>query len=264
MEHEGHRARLKARFCNTGLDGLLDHEALELLLCYAIPRRDVKPMAHALLQRFGSLEAVLNARREELMQAAGVGENAALLLRLTGELERRCRMQAQHKKEKPALKTALDAARYAAALCAGNRYECVYVASLDKNKRVLHSSCIHTGSLTETPLYPRNVVEEALLQRAHGVLLIHNHPSGDPTPSKNDATVTENVMRALDGVDITLFDHIIAGDGCCYSMSRGIRIELSAYAETEPQTAGTAQMTAPPEYHNTLPQAAETIREGDC
>ncbi len=257
MAHEGHRARLRERYRESGISGLLDHEALELLLTYAIPRRDTKPMAHALLDRFGTLQGVMQARPEELCRVAGVGDAAALLLRLTGELNGRIALQEQNKKHKPQLKTALDAARYASALMAGERYECVYVISLDVNRRVLHATRIHGGSLTETPIYPRTVVEEALLQRAHAALLVHNHPSGDPLPSGNDVSVTESVGRALAAVEIQLFDHIITGDGCCYSLNRGITIDIHAQS---PVFEGARAKLYPPEE---LPAAAEMEHKGE-
>jgi len=169
--HKNHRQRLRDRYEKTRLDGFADHEALELLLTFAIPRGDVNPTAHRLLERFGSLERVLQASPKELAQVFGIGEKSALLLSVCGELYARIGVQRATKTQAPVLDNAQQAARFALELCRGERYECVYLVSLDKNRRVLHQTRLFQGTLTETPLYPRQVVEAALQNRAHSVLL---------------------------------------------------------------------------------------------
>ena len=220
--HEGHRQRLRERYVNTGLDGFEEHELLELLLTYAIPRHNTNDTAHSLIGRFGSLSSVLEAEVAELASISGVGEYAAVFLRLIGDTARKSAKVSPRRQLR--LNTPAAAAAFALDLLRGERYECVYVVSLDKNMRLLHAERLLTGTLTEAPLYPRRVVECALMHRAHSVLLLHNHPSGDASPSQSDAQATEAVKTALNSIDIRLFDHIVVGKNEAYSFSRGIRI----------------------------------------
>lgn len=220
--HEGHRQRLRERYIKTGPDGFMEHELLELLLTYAIPRRNTNDIAHSLIRRFGSLSSVLCADAAELASIDGVGDSTAVFLRLIGDVGRKA-VRANDRKA-PLLGTPAAAVSFALELLAGERYESVYVVSLDKSMRLLHAERLLTGTLTEAPLYPRRVVESALHHRAHAVLLLHNHPSGDPSPSESDAQATEAVKKALNSIDIRLFDHIIVGRNAAYSFSRGISI----------------------------------------
>lgn len=220
--HEGHRQRLRERYMKTGPDGFMEHELLELLLTYATPRRNTNDIAHSLISRFGSLSSVLCADVAELACVDGVGDYTAVFLRLCGDAGRKAAKASGTKP--PRLSTPAAAVSFALELLDGERYESVYVVSLDKNMRLLHAERLLTGTLTEAPLYPRRVVESALMHRAHAVLLLHNHPSGDPSPSQSDAQATEAVKKALNSIDIRLFDHIIVGRNAAYSFSRGILI----------------------------------------
>lgn len=220
--HEGHRARLRERYMKTGPEGFMEHELLELLLTYAIPRRNTNDVAHSLISRFGSLSSVLSADVAELSTVDGVGSSAAIFLRLCGDAGRKATNASSEKA--PRLNTPAAAVSFALELLSGERYESVYIVSLDKSMRLLHAERLLTGTLTEAPLYPRRVVESALMHRAHAVLLLHNHPSGDPSPSESDAQATEAVKKALNSIDIMLFDHIIVGRNAAYSFSRGILI----------------------------------------
>jgi len=250
--HQNHRERLRARYLETGFEGFADHEALELLLTFAIPRRDVNPIAHRLLERFGSLENVLKAKPGELTKLPGVGEKTALLLNVCGAMYRRIERQRAAKKSAVSLSNPAEAGRYALALTGGERYECGYVVSLDKNRRVLNHSRVFQGSLTELPLYPRQVVEVALQHRAHSVLLVHNHPSGDARPSLEDAEVTAAVERALSPIGIQLYDHIITGENMAYSFTgKGLMVYTPEGVEAiDPEkipTLGRRSMPAHPE-----------------
>ncbi len=225
--HDGHRERLRQRYRQTGLDGFADHEVLEFLLTFAIPRANTNPPGHSLLEQFGSLSGVLSAQEGELNQVAGIGPKAALLLQLCGDVMRRVQLQeAAGKQARPALRNPEAAARYAMELTRGQRYECVYVVGLDKNRKVLQANRLVQGTLTETPLYPRNVVETALMQQAHSVMLVHNHPSGDPRPSAADIAVTQTIQQALGCIDIQLFDHLIVGGRLVYSFTMGTALSF--------------------------------------
>lgn len=232
--HEGHRERLRERYICSGIDGFADHEVLELLLTYAIPRRNTNDIAHDLLACFGSLNAVFSAEVAELTTVRGVGESTAVFLHLLSDCARLHARQAKKDNERSRLASPVIAAAFALDLLGGERYESVYVVSLDKNMRLLHAERVLSGTLTEAPLYPRRIVESALMHRAHAVLLLHNHPSGDPSPSESDARATEAVKVALNSIDIRLFDHIIVGHGVVYSFSRGILIKPGHCAQGQP------------------------------
>lgn len=218
--HDGHRERLRARYAKNGLSGFTDHELLELLLTYAIPRRNTNEPAHLLLDRFGSINGVLHADMLQLMSIDGIGENAAIFLRLISDLQKRIALQ---KLEDPQgrirLKTPYDVAKYGFALMASEPYEVVRLVCLNKSKYIISSDEMSAGSLTEARIYQRVLVENALLHRAHTVILLHNHPSGNPTPSQADDETTAAVKAAFESVGIPMIDHIIVGfdSAYCYS-----------------------------------------------
>ena len=219
--HEGHRERLRARYCSNGIGAFTEHEFLELLLTYTIPRRNTNEIAHRLMERFGSLSAVFSAEVAELANIEGIGDRAAVFLRLVGDSASYYVEKTTKQKKRMQIASPADAAAYALDVMRNERYESVYAVSLDKNMRLLHTERLMTGSLSEAPLYPRRVVESALMHRASAVLLLHNHPSGDPTPSASDAEATQAVQKALNSIDIRLYDHLDVGQGGVYSFSRG-------------------------------------------
>lgn len=226
--HTGHRARLRKTYAAHGAEGFLDHQFLELLLTYALPRKDTNALAHALLQRFGSLESVVTAEVSQLMLVGGVGESAAIFLRMQGDLFRRLLLsRAANAKGDVRINTPDAAARYAVALLLLESYECVAVVCVNAKLIVTASETLQRGSLSEAQIYPRNIAEVALLRRAHGVLLIHNHPSGDPTPSQEDAKATESVRTALECVGVRLLDHMIVGGRNAYSFSANAVIDTA-------------------------------------
>ena len=208
--HDGHRARKREQFNRHGLDAFADHEALELLLFYAIPRVDVNPVAHRLLERFGPLEAVFSAPQEELMRVEGVGENAATLIRLLFPLCRRVRTSAG---QKPViLDTTARAGAYFLELFFGEKQEKVYEACLDAKGKLLSLHCLSEGTADRVGLNMRKIVENALASNASAVLLSHNHPSGIALPSSEDNLATMQTNAALSAVGVRLVDHIIVAD----------------------------------------------------
>ena len=218
--HKGHRQRLRERFRRQGLSGFAEHEVLELMLTYAIAQRDVNPIAHALIDRFGSLAAVLEADAGELMRVPGVGEQAATLIALMPELFGCYQRSLQG--ARPVIATYSDAVRYCMSLFFGAREEEVYLICLDQSGRVLHPALLRRGTIDRVSIYPREVVELALRYRAHAVLLAHNHPSGSTCASQADQTVTERIARALALVEVRLVDHLIIGGQSACSVMRGI------------------------------------------
>ena len=205
--HGGHRARLKQRYLSQGLDGFADHEALELLLTYAIPRADVNPLAHRLLEHFGSFHAVLDAEVSELTEVAGVGESTALLLRLLRDMNRRYLMDAREKR--PKLDNAEAAGRLFVPCFYGIREERVYAAFLDDELRLLHCRLLFEGGIDFAPVNVRKLVEAAIREQATGIVLAHNHPAGQAIPSLEDREATLQIRNALEAVQIRLLDHII-------------------------------------------------------
>ena len=223
--HSGHRERIREQYRLHGAEAFLDHQFLELLLTFAIPRKDTNELAHRLLERFGSLEGVVTAEIPQLMQTEGIGEGAAVFLRMQGDLFRRLRLRRlADTRGTIRLASPADAARYAVAQLSLNTYETVLAVCLNAKKVVQSCERMADGSLAEAQIYPRNIAEIALLRRAHGILLIHNHPSGDPTPSRADEETTLSVRAALESIGVQLFDHIVVGGEYAYSFSTGVVI----------------------------------------
>lgn len=217
--HAGHRERLRERLRTAGLSAFPEHEVLELLLTYAIPQRDVNPLAHELIAVFGSLNAVLGADENELMRVKGMGRSAALLLTMMPQLMRYCQMHALG--ERARIVTLQDARAYCAPLFFGVTQEQIYMLCLNQAGHVLHRSLLHTGTVDQVALHPRTVVETALRHNAHAVILAHNHPGGTAAPSQPDIDVTKRITTALYMIGIQLVDHMIFASGEAYSMIRG-------------------------------------------
>lgn len=206
--HEGHRSRLKNRFLEEGLDSFEDHQILELLLFYAIPRRDTNEIAHSLIIKYGSLSGVLEADPKDLANTPGLGENSAVLLSLIPSLAR-----VYHKDRwgiRPTLNSTAKAGEYILTLFAGRPYEVFYLICLDAQLHVISPALVHEGTIDQAPVYPRLIVETALRHKAHSVILAHNHPGGSASPSPQDIEVTHKIRSALEGISISVLDHIIA------------------------------------------------------
>ena len=208
--HEGHRARVKKRFLEEGLDHFSDIQALELLLFYALPRVDTNPIAHGLLDRFGSLSQVLEASPEELCKVPGVGENGALLLNLIPQMGR---FYMTDRAKSATILTSLEqCAEFLVPRFFGRKLETVFLLCLDAKCKVLCCKELGEGSVNSTGLSIRRVVETALGVNASSVVLAHNHPSGLAVPSAEDIQTTRRIAMALQAVEITLVDHIIVAD----------------------------------------------------
>lgn len=216
--HDGHREKMRRRFLITGLEGFADHEALELLLYYAIPRRDTNPIAHALLERYGSLSAVLSAPLEDLEKVEGIGESAAILLRLAPALSRKARIS--ELEQERAVASPDQAGLYLLEKFRGERREIVYQLCLDRKGRLLACKRLGDGSTSAAEMNIRQVVENALVTHASAVILAHNHPSGVALPSDEDYAATARVREALKTVDVTLVDHIVVADRDFVSMAQ--------------------------------------------
>ncbi len=208
--HDGHRERLKKQFREGGLDHFTDYQILELLLFYIIPRRDTNPIAHRLIDRFGSLSQVLEAPTEELEKVEGIGPNAALLLSLITEV---ARVYMVNRAEKQTMLNSIEeCGQYLKSFFIGRRVEMVYLLCLDAKCKVLSCREVGEGGVNSANVPIRKIVELALSQNASSVVLAHNHPSGLALPSEEDISTTRRVAAALSTVDIPLVDHIIVAD----------------------------------------------------
>lgn len=216
-EASGHRRRLRERFRRVGLAGFSEVETIELLLTFAIPRRDVKPLARALLAHYGSVKAVSDAPFEELTRFPGVGDAAATLMTLLRELCTLCLAQeAKAEKKGELIDTGEKAARYFRMKLGSCRKESFMVVYLNAQNRYLAGGVIR-GTVDHAHVYIREIAEKCLLCRASGVIVAHNHPSGVCDPSPEDIQLTRRLKTALENLNITLHDHLIVTASACRS-----------------------------------------------
>ena len=208
---QGHRDRLRTRLVTRGADALEDYELLETLLFAFIPRRDVKPVAKALLTRFGSLSALLAARPCDLTKVAGVGETVAAYIKATSEIGARATREAL--KARPVISSWAALQDYVRRELQHERREQFRVLFLDRKNQLIEDEIMGYGTVDHAPVYPREIARRALELHASSLILVHNHPSGDPTPSRPDIDMTREVIDALDALDITVHDHLIAARG---------------------------------------------------
>ena len=207
--YHGHRDRLRARFAENGGEALPDYELLELLLFRSIPRRDVKPIAKELLRRFGSFAEVLAAPIHRLLEIDGVGDSVASDLKIVEASARRLAKGAVAKRPVLASWTAvLDYCRTAMAFGEREQFRLLF---LDKRNALIADEVQQSGTVDHTPVYPREVVRRALELSATALILVHNHPSGDPTPSSADIRMTREIMDVAKPLGITVHDHVIVG-----------------------------------------------------
>lgn len=215
--HEGHRQRMKQQLKASGMDSLSDVQVLEVLLYYVIPRADTNPIAHRLLDRFGSLSGVLEAPAEELQKVEGMGENTANLICLFCQLERRHLMDRTNGTR--ILNTTTKCGQYLTPRFHGEKEEVVYLLCLDAKCGVIDCVPVHRGGVNVADVSVRKIVKAALDTGATSVVLAHNHPAGLALPSPEDIQTTQTVRAALDAVGIVLVDHVIVADDDFVSLS---------------------------------------------
>lgn len=215
--HKGHRDRLKKRFLEDGLDSFTDIQVLELLLFYVIPRKDTNPIAHALLERFGTLSQVLEASVEELKKVDGIGHETAVFLHLIPAAGRY--YMVDKAMQSKVLNTLEQCGRYLMPYFFGRQVETVFLLCMDAKCKVLCCKEVGEGSVNSAGISVRKIVETALAANATTVVLAHNHPSGIALPSAEDIQTTRRVAAALRSVDIQLVDHIVVADDDYVSMA---------------------------------------------
>jgi len=208
---DGHRTRMRARLLTAGPDALADHEMLEMVLFLALPRRDTKPIARDLLTRFGSYAAAIAAPLQELRGVEGLGEAGTAALKLVQAAALRlAKAEVLHQ---PVLNDWDRLMAYLNAVMARERVEQFRVLFLDNRNRLLADEAQARGTVNHTPVYPREVVKRALELHATALILVHNHPSGDPTPSREDIDMTREITSAAAALSIVLHDHVVVGNG---------------------------------------------------
>jgi DNA repair protein RadC len=211
----GHRARLRRRFAGAGLRSLLDYEALELLLTFALPRVDTKPIAKDLLKRFGGLWGVFGASEGELREVKGVGPRAACLIVLMRDLCAACLRDGLRGRDVLASESAL--ADYARVALAARPDETVLALFLDARRGILAEEVVGEGTVDRASVFPRRVIERALAWKASGIVLVHNHPGGRAEPSAEDDLLTRRLKSAAEAVELRLLDHLIVSRSEWYS-----------------------------------------------
>ena len=209
--YAGHRERLRERFLAGGPNALPDYELLELVLFAAIPRRDVKPLAKALLAKFGSFADVIAAPRERLMEVDGIGENVVSQLKIVEAAA--LRLSKMKVLGRPALSSWAALLDYCTAAMSRAHHEEFRILFLDRKNALIADEVQGQGTVDHTPVYPREIVKRALELSASAIILVHNHPSGDPTPSRADIEMTREIVAAAKALRIAVHDHIVVGRG---------------------------------------------------
>ncbi len=216
--YEGHRGRLRERFIVGGANALQDYELLELLLFMAVPRRDVKPIAKELLNTYGSLSALMSAPHASLSQMDGISENAATAIKTITAIAQR--MMKQEIMEQPVLNNWTRLMDYCHMSMDYETKEHFRLLFLNKKNMLIADEVQASGTVDHTPAYPREIMKRALELGATAMILMHNHPSGDPKPSAADIEMTKQIIEASRPFNITVHDHIVMARGCHFSFKQ--------------------------------------------
>ncbi len=215
--HNGHRQRLKKRFVAEGLSSFEDHQALELLLFFAIPRCDTNELAHKLIASFGSLRNMFEADIADIMNVGGVGENTAILIKLLPEIASKYWFTPAQSGTQ--ISSINSAAAFFKTLLYGKPVEHFYIVCLNSSYQVKISACLSRGTPSQTPVFIRHIVEAVMRSHTEMVLIAHNHPGGSVSPSKKDIEMTIDIQTALDSMQVRLLDHLILSDNEYFSFA---------------------------------------------
>lgn len=209
--HDGHRSRIRKRFMLNGFDGFEDHEILELALFYAIPRKNTNVIAHELLNKFGTVDAVFDAPINMLKEIEGVGESAAIFIKMISGLAR-IYMERKFKNDEKAPEIS-DINDHITLKFIGRSEELVVVVLFDAKGKVIYEGVVNKGTVNAVDIYARKIIELIVLYNASSVILAHNHPSGFAVPSVEDIESTAKLNKILQSMHVSLLDHIIVADG---------------------------------------------------
>ena len=213
----GHRQRLKERFLRGHGEDMADYEALELLLTYAIPRRDVKPLAKSLIKKFGSFAGVVSAPIESWCEVEGIKENSAALIKFVEFSAKKLSWQNLAFENTPFISSTDSLIEFCRCSMGYSEVEVLRIIYVDAKLKVMATEILQKGSISSVNINPRDIVSNALKKNASGIIMVHNHPTGDPRPSNNDVEATKRVKQACDTVGITLHEHLIITPSDYYS-----------------------------------------------
>ncbi len=216
----GHRQRLKERFVRSEGADMADYEAVELLLTYAIPRRDVKPLAKALIKEFGSFAGVISAPMDRLLEVSGIKDNSAVLIKFVEFAAKKLSWQNLAFEDAPYITSTDSLIEFCRCSMRYSEVEVLRLIYVDSKLKVIGTEILQKGSLSSVNISPRDIVTKALKKNASGIIMVHNHPSGDPRPSKNDIEATKSVKLACDAVGVTLHEHIVITPSDFYSFAQ--------------------------------------------
>ena len=222
--HEGHRSRLKKKFLLNDMDYFEDHEALELILFYAIPRKNTNDVAHNLLKKFGSLDKILDAPIKILQEVEGVGESAAILIKSISSIIR-IYLERKYSGSENYL-SLKDLSDKLMLKFTSRLEEVVAIALVDAKGKLIYDGIVNKGSVSAVEIYARKIIELIVLYNASGVMLAHNHPSGFALPSSDDIETTKKLSDILKSMKVELLDHIIVADGDYISLRESGMHEL--------------------------------------
>ena len=223
MEEEasyiGHRQRLKERFLRSKGADMADYEAIELLLTYAIPRKDVKPLAKSLIKKFGSFAGVISAPIERLYEVSGIKENSATLIKFVEFASQKLSWQNLAFEDAAFISSTDSLIEFCRCTMGYSEVEVLRLIYVDAKLKVIETEVLQKGSVSSVNINPRDIVANALKKNASGVIMVHNHPTGDPRPSNNDVEATKRVKSACDAVGIALHEHLIITPSDFYSFA---------------------------------------------
>lgn len=211
--HEGHRGRLKNRFLTNGLDSFEEHNILEMILFYSIPRKDTNDIAHALINRFGSLKSVLDADFNDLITVKGISENSATLIKMFPAVARAYLSNKSNKK--PVLDDQYSVMEFLLKTYYGHTKETVYLLLLNNKFELISLEKLHEGSVNSAQIELRQIVDLIIRKNASAVILAHNHPDGIPAPSSEDLATTAELISSLNMLNIQLIEHFIVTEHAC-------------------------------------------------
>ena len=215
----GHRQRLKERFLRGQGADMADYEAIELLLTYAIPRKDVKPLAKSLIKKLGSFAKVISAPIESLLEVAGIKENSATLIKFIEFASQKLSWQNLAFEDAPYITSTDNLIEFCRCTMGYCEVEVLRLIYVDAKLKVIETEVLQKGSVSSVNINPRDIVANALKKNASGVIMVHNHPTGDPRPSNNDIEATKRVKIACEAVGVTLHEHLIITPSDFYSFA---------------------------------------------
>ncbi|MHB8828204.1 MAG: RadC family protein [Syntrophales bacterium] len=213
--NSGHRQRLKLKYLTAGIEAFHDYEVVELLLTYAISRRDIKPLAKELLARFGSIKGIIDAETGELKKVDGISEHTAILFKLFKEAS--ALYLRQKAREKSQISCTSELINFCRTTLGGKKDEEFWVIYLDVQNQIIEFEALQKGTVNQATVYPRQVLENALRRKASAIILVHNHPSGHVRPSEADIRITKTIRETAKMLDINVHDHIIIGEDRFFS-----------------------------------------------